>query len=185
MSLVRRIARPLLAAPFVVEGVRTAITPERATALIPRSLVDRADSGLHSTPVPEAIGVSEILRVSGAVAAGAGLLYATGRSPRLAAGLLLATTTVGLAGRKRVWELRGAERREELLRIVTDAGLIGGVLLAVVDHDGRPSLGYQVEKFLERSQKSAEAKKRELEKAAGSAKKSVEARTAKLAGQLS
>jgi len=185
MSLVRRIARPLLAAPFIVEGIRTAITPERATAVLPSSVVESADRTLHSTPVPDLVKVKDLLRISGAVAAGAGVLYATGRNPRLAAAVLLATTTVGWAGRKRVWELKGAERMQELSSIVTDAGLLGGVLLAVVDHDGRPSLRYQAERFLERSQKNAEAKKRELEKAAGAARRGAEARAARLAERVS
>ena len=93
-------------------------------------------------------------------------MYATNRRPRAAAAALLLTTSVGWAGRKKVWELRGEERAREIQAILTDAGLLGGVLLAVVDHDGRPSLGYQVNDFVERSQKKAAAKQRELEKKA-------------------
>ncbi|MFC0673446.1 hypothetical protein [Brachybacterium hainanense] len=172
MSLVRRIARPLLAAPFIVDGVRTAVSPSRAIDVLPAAFKG-ADRALHTTAVPNAVGVKELLRVSGAVAAGAGLMYATGRNPRLAAGVLLVTTTVGWAGRRKIWELSGPERLEELAAIATDAGLLGGVLLAVVDHDGRPSLRYQVEQFLERAQKNAEAKKKQLEKSAGKTAKAV------------
>lgn len=166
MALVRRIARPLLAAPFVFEGVRTALHPERDIDVYPEAF-DAADSALAKTSAPSFVDSRNILRVSGAVAAGAGVLYATGRCPRGAALALLMTTTVGWAGRKRVWELKGEERTQEIQSILTDAGLLGGVLLAVVDHDGRPSLGYQMNKFVERSQKNAEKKQRQLEKSAG------------------
>lgn len=165
MSLVRRIARPLLAAPFVFEGVRTALHPEREIDVYPQAF-DAADSVISKSAAPGFLNVRTIVQVSGAVAAGAGILYATNRCPRGAAVALLATTSVGWAGRKKVWELRGEERAREIQAILTDAGLLGGVLLAVVDHDGRPSLGYQVNDFVERSQQKAAAKQRELEKKA-------------------
>lgn len=170
MALVRRIARPLLAAPFIVEGVRTALRPERSLDVLPQAF-SAADSALGSSPVPSVIDSRTILRVSGAVAAGAGIAYAAGRSPRAAAVVLLATTTVGWAGRRKIWELSGEERLQELQSIVTDAGLLGGVLLAVVDHDGKPSLGYQLEQFVARAQKNAAQKQKELEKTAGKVEK--------------
>lgn len=186
MSLVRRIARPLLAAPFILEGIRTAYQPEREIDVYPQAF-EAVDSALAKTSTPDFLDARTIIRVSGAVAAGAGILYASNRCPRLAAATLLVTTSVGWAGRKRIWELSGEERMQELQSILTDAGLLGGVLLAVVDHDGRPSVGYRVEKFVERSKKNAEAKQRELEKKADKlgkkAKKSVDATQKKLAAQ--
>lgn len=182
MALVRRIARPLLAAPFIFEGVRTALRPEREIDVYPEAF-EAVDTALTKTSAPGFVDVRSIIRVSGAVAAGAGVLYATNRYPRAAAATLLVTTSVGWAGRKRVWELRGQERVQEIQSILTDAGLLGGVMLAVVDHDGRPSLGYQVNQFVERSQK----KQRELEKKAGQvekkAKSSAQAAQQKLTAQ--
>ena len=150
MALVRRIARPLLAAPFILEGVRTASQPEREIDVYPQAF-EAVDSALAKTSTPD----------------------------------FLDARTMGWAGRKRIWELSGEERMQEIQSILTDAGLLGGVLLAVVDHDGRPSLGYQVNKFVERSKKNAAAKQRELEKkvdAVGKqAKKRVDATQKKLA----
>lgn len=171
--MVRRIARPLLAAPFVFEGVRTALRPERDIDVYPQAF-EAVDSALAQTSAPGFVDVRAVIRVSGAVAAGAGIMYATNRYPRAAAAALLATTSVGWAGRKRVWELRGEERVQEIQSILTDAGLLGGVLLAVVDHDGRPSLGYQVNRFVERSQKKAQQKQLELEKKAQQKQRELE-----------
>ncbi|MGP5623789.1 hypothetical protein [Brachybacterium alimentarium] len=165
MALVRRIARPLLAAPFIAEGVRTALRPEREIDVYPQAF-DAVDSTLSKSSAPGFLDARTIVRATGVIAAGAGLMYATNRRPRAAAAALLLTTSVGWAGRKKVWELRGEERAREIQAILTDAGLLGGVLLAVVDHDGRPSLGNQVNDFVERSQKKAAAKQRELEKKA-------------------
>ncbi|MBE9403063.1 hypothetical protein M4D54_01440 [Brachybacterium sp. p3-SID1565] len=184
MALVRRIARPLLAAPFILEGVRTASQPEREIDVYPQAF-EAVDSALAKTSTPDFLDARTIIRASGAIAAGAGIMYATNRRPRLAAATLLLTTSVGWAGRKRIWELSGEERMQEIQSILTDAGLLGGVLLAVVDHDGRPSLGYQVNKFVERSKKNAAAKQREMEKKADAvgkrAKKRVDATQKKLA----
>src|SRR5699024_11995475 len=104
---------------------------------------------------------------TGAIAAGAGVLYATNRCPRAAAVTLLATTSVGWAGRKKVWELRGEELTQELRSILTDAGLLGGVPLAVVDTERRPSLGYRANTLVDRGPERAAATHREIEKRAG------------------
>lgn len=165
MALVRRIARPLLAAPFVFEGVRTALRPEREIDVFPQAF-DAVDSALSKSSAPGFVDSRAVVRAAGAVAAGAGVLYATNRCPRAAAAALLLTTSVGWAGRKRVWELRGEELTQEIQSILTDAGLLGGVLLAVVDHEGRPSLGYRANQFIERSQKKAAATQRDIEKKA-------------------
>lgn len=165
MALVRRIARPLLAAPFVMEGVRTALNPERPLVGFPEAF-SAVDSAVAGSPIPSFIDARLLMRLTGALAAGAGVAYATNRAPRAAAVVMLATTTVGWAGRKKIWELKGEERLEEIRSLLGDAGLLGGLLLAAVDHDGRPSFGYQVNQFVERSQKNAAKRQRELEKKA-------------------
>lgn len=172
MALVRRIARPLLAAPFIVEGVRTALHPERDIDVSPEAF-GAVDSALTKSSAPGFVDVRGVVRATGAIAAGAGILYATGRCPRAAAATLLLTTSLGWAGRKKVWALRGPELVQEVQAILSDAGLLGGVLLAVVDHDGRPSLSYRAHRFIERSQKKAAAKQRQLERKSGSLEKSA------------
>jgi uncharacterized membrane protein YphA (DoxX/SURF4 family) len=173
MSLIRRIARPALAAPFIFEGVRTAISPEREIEVAPSAFA-QVDRALESTQVPGFVDSRTVLRASGAVAAVAGLAYATGRAPRAAAGVLLMTTSVGLAGRKKVWQLRGDERMDEIKSILADVGLLGGVLIAVLDREGRPSLGYQWGQFVERSQKQAASTQRDLSKKADALSKKAE-----------
>lgn len=168
MSLVRRIARPLLAAPFIFEGVQTAIRPDRVLDALPVTIAD-IDEQVSKSPLQT--DAETILRAAGGLAAVAGAAFALNKKPRLASATLLLTTTVGLAGRKRVWELKGTERTEELRAIAGDLGLLGGILLAAVDTDGKPSLAYRVDKAIERAQKSAAEKQRELEKAAKKNKK--------------
>lgn len=175
MSLVRRIARPLLAAPFIAQGVRSVVDPGREIDVAP-SAFEKVDSTLAKSSVPGFVDSRVLVRTAGAIAAGAGVLYATNRSPRLAAALLLGTTSIGWVGRKRIWELSGEERLQEIQAILSDAGLLGGVLLAVVDHDGRPSVSYRITKLAEEGQKRAERKQRELDRAVKSKKLKKDAR---------
>lgn len=168
MSLVRRIARPLLAAPFIFEGVQTALRPEHVLEGLDFS-IDDVESQVAKTDLP--VSAETMIRIAGGVAVVAGAALALNKRPRLAAVALLASTTVGVAGRKRLWELSGEERLAEIRSITGDLGLFGGVLLAVVDTDGRPSVAYRVEKMIDRGQKAAEQKKRELDKATKGGKK--------------
>lgn len=165
MSLIRRLARPMLAAPFVYEGVRTALHPEREIDVAPAAFA-QVDKALENSSMPRAIDAAAIVRATGVVAAGAGVLYGMGRAPRVTSLLLLATTSVGLANRKKIWEMHGEARNEEIARILSDLGLLGGVMLAVADTDGSPSIAYRVNKLVERGQKSAAEKQKELEKSA-------------------
>src|SRR5690625_6262916 len=131
MALVRRIARPLLAAPFIFEGVRTALRPEREIDVCPQAF-EAVDAALARTSAPRFVDVRAVIRAIGAVAAGAGIMYATNRRPGAAVAALLVTTSVGWAGRRRIWELRGQERVQEIQSILSDAGLLGGMLLAEI-----------------------------------------------------
>src|SRR5699024_7906862 len=129
------------------------------------------DSAIAKSSAPGFLDVRTIVRSTGAIAAGAGVLYATNRCPRAAAVTLLATTSVGWAGRKKGWELRGEELTQELRSILTEAGRLGGGLRVVVDTEGRPSLGYRANRLVERGQRRAAAKQREIEKRAGALEK--------------
>ena len=172
MSLIRRIARPLIAAPFVYEGVRTVKDPRRSTESAQKTF-SILDDFLRKNNIP--VSSETVVRASAGASVGAALLYATNRAPRVAALTLLATTNIGLAGRKgALSKLSGPERSEEIRGILTDAALLGAVLLAAVDRDGRPSLGYRMNKMVERGQKTAQKKQKEIEKFANESKRAVE-----------
>src|SRR5687768_2655323 len=85
MSIVRRLARPLLAAPFVLEGVEHVRHPGPRVESA-RPVVSRLAQPLRLPDDPEML-----VRANGAAMAVAGSLLATGRLPRLAAAVLAAT----------------------------------------------------------------------------------------------
>lgn len=169
MSVVRRIARPLLAAPFIVNGVRTVVRPERVVDGLPVAMAD-LDKQVAKTAIPT--DAANVLRISGGVAAVAGAAFALNRAPRVSALALVATSALTLGGRRKIWELEGKERFEELAAVATDLGLIGGVLLAAVDTDGNPSLKWRAGQAVEQVQTYAERKQKDLAKVKKAAERS-------------
>ena len=137
MTIVRRIARPLLAAPLIATGV-DAVRHPGPHAEAARPLVDRAAGPLHLPNDPELV-----VRVSGAVTAAGGVLLAAGRLPRLAAlAVVLAAPTTQAS--TPFWQEKDPEqRRVQRTLFLKNLGLVGGALLAAVDTEGRPGLAYR------------------------------------------
>jgi uncharacterized membrane protein YphA (DoxX/SURF4 family) len=138
MSIVRRIARPLLAATFIESGVDAVLHPmPRAEAA--RPFARRLSGSLGVREDPELF-----VRVSGAVRIGAGALLATGRLPRLSALALSVTLAPDLVGDQPFWSQKDPEQRRDQRRaLLTGLALLGGTLLAAVDTGGRPGLAWR------------------------------------------
>ena len=137
MTIVRRIARPLLAAPLIATGV-DAVRHPGPHAEAARPLVDRASGPLRLPNDPELV-----VRASGAVTAAGGVLLATGRLPRLSAlAIVLAAPTTQAT--TPFWREKDPEaRRTQRTLFLKNLGLVGGALLAAVDTEGRPGLAYR------------------------------------------
>ncbi|CAN7284001.1 DoxX family membrane protein [Terrabacter sp. LjRoot27] len=142
--IVRRLARPLLASVFVAAGVEALRHPAART--------DQAAHLLQKVPdqVPGAEVAAKdpdlFVRVNGAALLGGGLLLATGRMPRLASTVLAASIVPTTAIEHAFWEepdpTRKAQSRSLFLKNV---GLLGGLLLAAVDTEGRPGLAWRAQ----------------------------------------
>jgi uncharacterized membrane protein YphA (DoxX/SURF4 family) len=141
--LIRRIARPMLAATFVVRGVETLRSPKPAADAARPTL-----EGLAKLPDPVGPNVptnaETVARVNGAVQIGAGLLLATGRFPRFASAALALSVVPGSLGGNTFWSEGDPARKAEQRRaFVADISLIGGLIIASVDTEGKPSLGWR------------------------------------------
>ncbi|BBX22189.1 hypothetical protein MTER_16000 [Mycolicibacter terrae] len=139
----RRIARPLLAAAFVGQGVEALRRPQEAG-----QTARPAFDGLKQLPdeisakVPS--DVETFARANALVQIGGGLLLASGRLPRVAAAVLAGTVIPGSAGRHMFWTEPDAQRRaEQRQALLTDVSLIGGLMIAAFDTEGKPSLGWR------------------------------------------
>lgn len=174
--LVRRIARPLLASSFVYGGIDTLRNPQSrvpgATPVV-EQITARADEQL---PVQVPRDVEQWVRIDAGVKVAAGSLLALGRLPRLSAlALSVSIVPTTLAGH-RFWEHDDPQERfGQTSHFLKNLGLLGGLLLAAVDTEGRPSVGYRArraaaraatatEKSLERAQKRAAKAERRAER---------------------
>src|SRR5258708_25703350 len=141
--LLRRIARPLLSAVFIgqgVEGLRNpAITLEATepTVAALRNLPEPYGDKVPSNPETAA-------RINAAVQIGGGLLLATGKMPRIASAALAFTVIPGSLGGHLFWTESDPERKVQKRRdLLTDLSLLGGLIIAAADTAGKPSLGWR------------------------------------------
>jgi len=141
--LVRRVARPLLAAAFLGQGVDALRRPEQA-AETARPTVEglRRLPGSTATKVPQ--DPETLARVTAAVQIGGGLLLASGKLPRLASAALACTVVPGSLGGHLFWTETDPQRKAQQQRdFLIDLSLIGALMIASVDTEGKPSLGWR------------------------------------------
>ena len=175
--LVRRIARPLLATPFIYGGVSTLRKPQdRVPGARPvvEKITEAADKQL---PVQLPRDVEQYVKVNAGIQVGAGSLLALGRLPRLSA-LLLAGSTVPttLAGH-RFWEEQDPKVQfEKIAHFVKNLGMLGGLLLAAVDTEGKPSVGYRARRAAKKAAAATERELGQAQKRAAKAQKQAEKR---------
>jgi uncharacterized membrane protein YphA (DoxX/SURF4 family) len=141
--LIRRIARPMLAATFISRGVEALRSPKPAADAARHTL-----EGLSKLPDPVGANVptnaETVVRVTAAVQIGAGLLLTTGKLPRISSTALALSVVPGSLGAHAFWaETDPSRKAEERRAFLADVGLVGGLIIAAVDTEGRPSLGWR------------------------------------------
>jgi len=141
--LVRRIARPMLSAVFIGRGVDALRNPKPAAAAA-RPILE----GLSKLPDPVGpkvpFNAETVAQINGAVQIGGGLLLATGRMPRLASATLALSVIPGSLGGHMFWNEADPHRKaDERRAFLADVSLIGGLIIAAVDTEGKPSLGWR------------------------------------------
>jgi putative oxidoreductase len=179
--LVRRIARPMLASTFIYGGVQTLRNPQSrvpGAAPIVEQLTEIADKQL---PIEVSHDVEQWVKINAGVHVTAGTLLALGKLPRLSA-LALATSLVPttFAGH-RFWEHEDPkERFGQTSNFLKNTGMLGGLLLAAVDTEGKPSVGWRARKTAGAAAAAAEASYEKASKKAAKAQKRAAKQTKKL-----
>jgi len=141
--LIRRVARPMLSAVFIGRGVEALRSPKPAADAARPTL-----EGLSKLPDPVGTNVPSnaetVAKITAGVQIGGGLLLATGKLPRLASAALAFSVVPGSLGGHTFWsETDPARKAEERRAFITDVSLIGGLIIAAVDTEGKPSLGWR------------------------------------------
>ncbi|BAH48948.1 DoxX family protein [Rhodococcus opacus] len=156
--LVRRIARPLLSAIFISGGIDALRNPaQKAQAAAP--LIDKSTEALPGSVTQKIPSDPEtLIKINAAVQIGGGVLLATGKAPRLAslalAGSLVPTTVVGHDFWNETDPAKKAAQRTQFLKNVS---LLGGLLIAAVDTEGKPSLGWRGRRAARHAQETVAA----------------------------
>lgn len=159
LSIIRALARPMLASSFIFSGLDRLRHADATAAQLAPVL------GPLSAALPVEASEKNLARILAGAQVGAGVLLAAGKFSRPAAVVLALT-----AGLNTVVEYRNANtdtkenrshRRNQLTKSI---GLIGGVLLASVDTEGRPGLAWRTEKLLASGKKSAKTQFKNADK---------------------
>lgn len=134
----------MIAAMFVYGGLDAAKHPE--------GKVDKADRVV--TPLTEALGAKvetvTAVRANGIAQILGGVMLAFGAAPRLAAALLAGTLAPTTLAGHRFWELDDpAERAGQQIQFLKNLSMFGGLLLAVVDTEGEPSMSWRAHRAVE------------------------------------
>jgi putative oxidoreductase len=152
MKPVRAAAHVMLASIFVGSGVRALMNPGSKEEMAKRvtekvgPMIEKIDSRLPSD-------TNTLIRIKAASDIAAGLLLATGKATRpaaivLAAGLIPTT----IAGHP-VWDTPKEDRERQQTQFLKNLGLLGGLLLTIVDTEGKPGLSYRTTHAVDRSQR--------------------------------
>jgi len=133
----------MLSATFIARGVDALRNPK------PAADAARPTLGMMSS-LPDPVGskvpsdAETVAKINGAVQVVGGLLLASGKMPRLTAAALALSVVPGSLGSHSFWKesdpQRSAQERREFL---TDLSLIGGLIIAAADTEGKPSLAWR------------------------------------------
>lgn len=179
MSIVRRLARPLLAANFVIEGLDHVRHPGTRVESA-RPLVNTLAGPLRLPNDPEML-----VRANGAAMAVAGSLLAIGRLPRLSAVVLAASLVPATYVDHPFWAEKDPEAKSaQRTQFLKNLGLLGGVLIASVDTDGRPGLAWRSERAAKDVKRAAGHATKDAKRAGRSAKREARLARAKVEAKV-
>ena len=139
MTLLRAVARPMLASMFVAGGANALRNPQ---PLVPaaKSVTDTIQPVVNDAApdrqslLPE--DTTQIVRINGGVQVVAGLALAAGRFPRLAALVLAGTLVPTTVAGHPFWDERDPARKsEQLNHFLKNVSMAGGLLMATLDPD--------------------------------------------------
>src|ERR1700759_3689611 len=139
MSVLRPVARPMMALNFIVQGIDSLLHPDTkapAAEKVVRPLAERVPA------VPDQ--VEQAVRLNGAVQVLAGSLLAVGKFPRLSAAALAATLIPTTAAGHRFWENDDKQQRaQQQVHFLKTLSMLGRLLIAPGDTAGNPSIAWR------------------------------------------
>jgi uncharacterized membrane protein YphA (DoxX/SURF4 family) len=134
-----------MASMFVVGGVN-ALKNSDAMAVKAKKVTDRvvplAQRALPAAPIPT--DPVTLVRINALTQIGAAAALATGRAPRLASAVLAASLVPTTVSGHPFWEESDPQvRSAQKVHFFKNVSMLGGLLLAAVDTEGRPGLAWR------------------------------------------
>lgn len=182
MSLLRFIARSLIAGTFVVDGINKVTKPAESAAEAERftekvtPLVQRVAPAGYSSWVPE--NPETWVRAAGVAQIAGGAMFATGIGRRLGALLLAKASVLNVAIALPPKGASKAEKKAARPAVLTQLALLGSTVLASQDLQGNPSLswraGHTIDKVEKHASQTTDKLSRKARKTAKKARKSLE-----------
>ena len=140
VSLTRFVGRGMLSTVSVLEGIETFRNPGPQMKAS-EDLVARAGWKVD----PEVL-----VKINATVQVAGGMLLAVGKARRLSALALIGSTVATTYAGHRFWTVDDPEERaRQQGNFLKNLGLIGGLILEVVDTEGAPSLGWRARRAAE------------------------------------
>ncbi len=156
MPVLRRVARPALAAVFIYGGINELRNADALTSAA-QPVLDQAapaiDKVVENAPLDRRPDNETLVKVDAGVKIVAGSLLALGKFPRLSATALAASLVPTTLAGHRFWEETDQQKRaNEQIHFLKNVGLLGGLLIAAADTHGKPSHAYRTRRAAERAQ---------------------------------
>ena len=167
-----RLMEDQVAVPDMIVHLERNIVPGARPVV--EKVTEQADKSL---PVQVPRDVEQWVKIDAAVKVGDGSLFALGKFPRLAALLLSGSIVPTTLAGHRFWEHTDPkERFGQLSHFLKNLGLLGGLLIAAVDTEGKPSVGYRARRAARKATDSTEKSIEKAHKRAAKAQKKAEKR---------
>ena len=154
--ILRRIARPMLAAVFVSGGIETLRNPTPRVEAADPVVGKAADQVIDKVPeqvldkIPDKVvdkvptDTETLVKINAGAQIGAGIALALGKFPRLSALILAGSVVPTTVAGHRFWEKDDPkERAQQKTQFFKNMGLLGGLLLATADTHGKPSVAWR------------------------------------------
>ncbi len=109
-----------------------------------------------TTSMPVSLDSKQWVQLNGAVHVVGGALLAMGKVPRLAALALAVSLVPTTAAGHRFWEESDPQQRSnQQVHFLKNVSMMGGLLLAAVDTEGRPSIAWRAKRQADKAKQQA------------------------------
>lgn len=171
MKPVRTAARVMLSAIFVSSGVRILIKPDSKVDAA-RRVTDRVAPMLEKVNPRIPTDARTLVRAKAVADVLAGVALATGRFSRPAAAVLAAGLVPTTFAGHPFWAGETPEQRAEMrTHFLKNLGMLGGLLLAAADTEGRPGLRYRTEHAADRAGRAVGRSQRSIRRTVKTARR--------------